>query len=68
MVRAAGITKRTPARERAVPADDQPLGAVRVQEGLLLEGERVVGIVVVGVVADLDLGSVTSGFRKTTRS
>jgi len=42
-------------RDRAEPPDDQSLGTVGVQDRVALERQRVVGVVVVRVLADLDV-------------
>ena len=41
--------------------------AVAVEHVGVLEAGRIAGIVIVGVVADDDLGELTSGLRNTTR-
>jgi hypothetical protein len=63
----AGHEERGAGSDCAVLADDQPFRTVSVEHVAVLEAGRVVGIVKVGVVADDDLGQVTSGLRNTTR-
>jgi hypothetical protein len=51
-------------RDRAIAADDRPLGPVGVQDRIALERQRVVRVVVIAVVPDLDLGVVQGRFEE----